>query len=74
VAVGGLAVVVLVGGRGMTLLDLGFIGLVALLTLGLAGAASFSPHRGRAILSGLALVLVVAGATWFVARTFGPTV
>jgi hypothetical protein len=61
------AAVVLLGGRGATVLDLGAIGLVALLILGLAGAVAFSPHRGRAMLAGLASVLVWVGVLWFVA-------
>ena len=36
-------------------------GAVALASLGLAGGSVFSPHRGRAILSGVALVLVCWG-------------
>lgn len=50
--------------RTPTLLDLGMIGLVALASLGLAGAASFSPHRWRAILSAVALVVVAGGTYW----------
>jgi hypothetical protein len=50
--------------RTPTILDLGMIGLVALASLGLAGAASFSPHRGRAILSALALLVVAGGTLW----------
>jgi hypothetical protein len=61
------AAMILVGGRGATLLDLGVIGLVALLTLGLAGAAACSPHRARAIMSGAASVVVWVSITWFVA-------
>ena len=61
------ATMILVGGRGATLLDLGVIGLVALLILGLAGAVAFSPHRGRATMSGAASILVWVGITWFVA-------
>ena len=68
VAVVGTAVVVLLGGRGATLLDLGLIALAALLSLGLAGAACFSPHRGRAVLSALAMASVMVGILWFVAH------
>jgi hypothetical protein len=50
--------------RTPTVLDLGVIGLVALASLGLAGAASFSPHRWRAILSALALLVVAGGTLW----------
>jgi hypothetical protein len=67
------AAVVLTGGRGPTLLDLGAIGLVALLILGLAGSVAFSPHRGRAILAGLASALVSIGVLWFVAAATGGT-
>jgi hypothetical protein len=65
------AFVILTSGRGATLIDLGLIGLVALLTLGLAGAVHFSPHRGRAVLALVAMVLVLAGSTWFVAQVLG---
>jgi hypothetical protein len=67
----GLAIVVLVGGRGITILDVAFLGLCSLLTLGLAGAAAFGPYRGRALLSAVALGLIVAGILWFVARILG---
>jgi hypothetical protein len=61
------AAAILVGGRGATVLDLGVIGLIALLTLGLAVAVASSPHRGRAMMSGVASILVWVGITWFVA-------
>jgi hypothetical protein len=64
----GLALVVLVGGRGITVFDLAFLGLCALLTLGLAGAATFGPRRSRALVSAGALVLIIAGILWFVVR------
>jgi hypothetical protein len=58
--------VVLIGGRGVTLLDLGLLGLAALLTMGLAGAATFSPRRGRATMAVAALGVVLLGLVWFV--------
>jgi hypothetical protein len=70
VVVGALALVVLVGGRGATLLDLGFIGLAALLILGMCGAAVLSPHRLRAVTSAAGLALVMAGSIRFVAQAF----
>jgi hypothetical protein len=67
------AVVLLVTGSAVTVLNLALLGLVALGTLGLAGADSASPHRWRATLSGVALVLVVAGTLWVLGRAFlGP--
>jgi hypothetical protein len=66
-----LSLAVLVGGRGVTIFDVAFLGLCALLTLGLAGAATFAPHRGRALLSAVALVVIIGGVIWFVARVLG---
>lgn len=71
IALVGVGVFVLVGGRGVTLFDVGFLGLCALLVLGLAGAAAFAPRRGRAFLSAAAMVLVMAGIGWFVLRVLG---
>ena len=62
--------VLVVTGSAVLILNLGLAGLVALASLGLAGAASFSPHRGRAIVSGVALVLVAAGALWVLFQAF----
>ena len=39
-------------------------------SLGLAGAVSFSPTAGRAIVSAVALVLVVIGAAWVLVNAF----
>ena len=64
VAVVATAVILLVTGSAATILNLGLLGLVALSTLGLAGAAYFSPHRGRAVFAGVALVLIVLGTLW----------
>ena len=64
VAVVATAVILLVTGSAVTILNLGLLGLVALSTLGLAGAAYFSPHRGRAIFAGVAIVLIVLGTLW----------
>jgi hypothetical protein len=71
VALGAVATFVLVGGRGVTLFDLGFLGLCSLLSLGLAGAAVFAPRRGRALVSAAAMILVLAGVAWFAARVLG---
>lgn len=58
------AVVVLVAGSELRILDLALIGVVALPTLGLAGAVAFSPHRARAIVSAVALVVLAVGILW----------
>ena len=63
------AVVLLVTGSIVTILNVGLLLLVALGALGLAGAASYSPHRVRAVCSAVALVLVVLGTAW-VMRVF----
>jgi hypothetical protein len=70
VAVIATAVILVVTGSAMTILNLGLLGLVALSTLGLAGAAYFSPHRGRAIFAAVALVLIVLGAFWVLGVAF----
>ena len=67
----GLAFFVLVGGRGVTIFDVAFLGLCALLTLGLAGAATFGPRRGRALVSAAVMVLIMAGIAWFALRILG---
>ena len=71
VATGITAVVVLTRGISALVLDLGLIAIVALATLGLAGAVAFSPHRGRAMASALMLGAVVLGTLWVLARTGG---
>jgi hypothetical protein len=65
VAVLGLGIVT---GSGLTILDLGLVGIVALATLGLAGAVSFSVHRGRATLSAVALAAIAGGTLLLVVR------
>jgi len=60
------AVAVLIGGSQMLIVNLGTAGLVALALLGLAGAVSFTPHRGRGLLSALALLAVAAGTLWVI--------
>ena len=70
VAVVATAVILLVTGSAVTILNLGLLGLVALSTLGLAGAAYFSPHRGRAIFAGVALALIVLGTFWVLGVAF----
>jgi hypothetical protein len=71
VATGITALVVLTRGISALVLDLGLIALVALATLGLAGAVAFSPHRGRAMASALMLGAVVIGTLWVLAQTGG---
>ena len=64
------AIVLLVTGSAATILNLGLLGIVGLACFGLAGATSFSPHRLRAILSGVALVLVALGSLWVLVNAF----
>jgi hypothetical protein len=64
------AIVCIATGSAVAVLNLGLIALVALASLGLAGAASRSRYRGRAILAGIALVLVAAGSLWVLYRAF----
>jgi hypothetical protein len=64
------AVVLVVTGSAATILNLGLLGIVALASLGLGGAAVFSPHRGRAIVSAVALALVVIGTAWVLWNAF----
>lgn len=64
------ALVVIADGTISSVLNLVLIALVAMATLGLAGATAFSPRRGRAIVAGIALALVVAGALWVSYRAF----
>jgi hypothetical protein len=70
VTIGITAVILLVTGSAATILNLGLLGIVGLASFGLAGATSFSPHRARAILSGVALVLVAIGALWVLWNAF----
>ena len=46
------------------------IGIVALATLGLAGAVRFSPHRGRAILASITLAVVSLATLWVLLQAF----
>jgi hypothetical protein len=64
------AIVLLVTGSAATILNLGLLGIVGLACFGLAGATSFSPHRLRASLSGVALVLVALGSLWVLLNAF----
>ena len=61
----------LVGGSGPLVLNLGIVGIVALASGGLAGAAVFSPHRWRSIVSAIGAVLVGAGVLAVIAATPG---
>ncbi len=75
IAIGTVAIttlVLLVTGSAVTILNIGLVLLVALGSLGLAGAVSYSPHRTRAIVSAVALVLVVLATAW-VLRVFVTT-
>jgi hypothetical protein len=64
------AVVLLVTGSAALILNLGLLGIVGLASFGLAGAVSFSPHRWRAIASGVALVLLAVGTAWVLGGAF----
>jgi hypothetical protein len=64
------AIVLLATGSMVRILNLGLLGIVALGTLGLAGAVAFSPHRWRAILAALALVAFVLGTAWLLINAF----
>jgi hypothetical protein len=64
------AVVLLVTGSAVRVLNLGLLALVALSTLGLAGGAVYSIHRGRAIFSGVAMALIAAGTAWILGTAF----
>jgi hypothetical protein len=64
------AVILVVTGSAVVILNLALVALVALASLGLAGAVTFSPHRGRAIVSGVALCLVSLGALRLLAAAF----
>ena len=68
------AVVLIVTGSINTLLNLGLLALVALASLGLAGAIEFSPHRNRAVVSAVALVLIVLGTAWLLNAAFIGTI
>jgi len=57
-------------GSAVAILNLGLIALIGLASVGLAGASGLSRHRGRAIASAVALVLVAVGSLWAVYRAF----
>jgi hypothetical protein len=52
----------LVRGGGLSIVDVGIVGLVALFAFGLGAAATVSPHRNRALVSVILLALVVLGS------------
>ena len=64
------AVVCVATGSAVAVLNLGLVALVGLASVGLAGASTMSRHRGRAIASAVALVLVAAGSMWVLYRAF----
>ena len=64
----------IVTGSAAAVLNLGLLALVALASLGLAGAIEFSPHRNRAALSAIALVLISLGSAWLLEAAFIGTV
>ncbi|HEX5015284.1 MAG TPA: hypothetical protein VFV72_14120 [Candidatus Limnocylindrales bacterium] len=64
------AAVLIFTGSAVRILNIGLLALVALATLGLAGGAVFSTHRGRAILSALAVGLTAAGTAWILNTAF----
>jgi hypothetical protein len=66
ITVGIAAVSVVLGGTSSLLVNLGLLGLVALMLLGLAGAVSFSPHRWRATFAAIALVAAAVGTLWVI--------
>lgn len=64
------ALVVIADGTVSSIFNLVLIALVAMATLGLAGATAFAPKRGRAIVAGVTLAIVVAGVLWICYRAF----
>jgi hypothetical protein len=64
------ALVLLLTGSAALILNLGLLGIVGLAAFGLAGAVAFSPHRWRAILSAVALVLLALGSAWVLSGAF----
>lgn len=68
------AAVLIVTGSAAAVVNLGLLALVALASLGLAGAIEFSPHRNRAALSAIALVLISLGSAWLLEAAFIGTV
>jgi hypothetical protein len=64
------AFVLLATGSAYGIVNLGLFGIVALATFGLAGAVAFSPHRGRAMLSAVALGAFVVATAWILVTAF----
>jgi hypothetical protein len=64
------ALVILVAGSKVRLLDVALIGIVALPTLGLAGAVRFSPHRGRATGVAIAMVALAVCIGWMLLQAW----
>jgi hypothetical protein len=64
------AIVLVATGSSVTVLNIALLALVGMALLGLAGAVSYSPHRGRAIGAGVALVVVALGAAWILNTAF----
>jgi hypothetical protein len=64
------ALVLLTTGSVVTILNVGLLAIVGLAAMGLAGAAAFSPHRGRAMLAAIALIAFVAATAWILVNAF----
>ena len=64
------AIVLLTTGSAVTILNIGLLAIVAMAALGLGGAASYSTHRGRAILAGIALIAFVLATAWILVNAF----
>jgi hypothetical protein len=67
----GIAGVLLVRGNGLSIPDLGLAGLITLLAGGLAGAVMVSPHRIRALVTTIALALVLLWVARLLASALG---
>jgi hypothetical protein len=68
VTAGASALAVLLDGTASRIVNLGVAGLIALALLGLAGAVSFSPRKGRATMAAVALLVVALGTSWVLVR------
>lgn len=64
------AIVLLVTGSAVTILNIGLLAIVAMAALGLGGAVSYSTHRGRAILAAIALIVFVLATAWILVNAF----
>lgn len=64
------ALVLLVSGAAIAILNVALLALVGMATLGLAGAVASSRHRWRAVASLVALVAVALGAVWILNAAF----